>query len=124
MTSDRQRISHMLKAIEKIFGATDCTREDFMASPLRQDAVAYNFLILGEAAGRIVPGNISSAPGSAVEARDRHAECPDPRLCSDQLPTGMDFGPTGPAGPVRTTAENPIRRMRVLRKIFAVSAGF
>nr|WP_288559757.1 HepT-like ribonuclease domain-containing protein [uncultured Victivallis sp.] len=107
----------MLKAIEKIFGATDCTREDFMASPLRQDAVAYNFLILGEAAGRIVPGN-------AVEARDRHAECPDPRLCSDQLPTGMDFGPTGPAGPVRTTAENPIRRMRVLQKIFAVSAGF
>ena len=55
MTSDRQRISHMLKAIEKIFGATDCTREDFMASPLRQDAVAYNFLILGEAAGRMSP---------------------------------------------------------------------
>ncbi len=62
MTSDRQRISHMLKAIEKIFGATDCTREDFMASPLRQDAVAYNFLILGEAAGRMSPEMYQAHP--------------------------------------------------------------
>lgn len=62
MTSDRQRISHMLKAIEKIFGATDCTREDFMASPLRQDAVAYNFLILEEAAGRMSPEMYQAHP--------------------------------------------------------------
>ena len=33
MISDRQRISHMLKAIEKIFEAADCFREDFMISP-------------------------------------------------------------------------------------------
>ena len=52
MTSDRQRISHMLKAIEKIFGATDCTREDFMASPL----------ILGEAAGRMSPEMYQAHP--------------------------------------------------------------
>jgi hypothetical protein len=55
MISDRQRISHMLKAIEKIFEATACSHEDFMISLLRQDAVAYNFLILGEAAGRMSP---------------------------------------------------------------------
>ena len=45
----------MLKAIEKIFEATACSHEDFMISLLRQDAVAYNFLILGEAAGRMSP---------------------------------------------------------------------
>lgn len=34
MISYRQRISYMLKTIEKIFEATDCSREDFMAFPV------------------------------------------------------------------------------------------
>ena len=53
MINDRQRIAHILQAISKIVEATSCTREEFLASSLKTDAVSYNFLIIGEAANRI-----------------------------------------------------------------------
>ncbi len=53
MTGDRQRIDHILKAVSKIYDATDCTQDEFLESALKQDAVSYNFLIIGEAAGQI-----------------------------------------------------------------------
>ena len=53
MINDLQRIDHILKAIEKINCATDCPEADFLESALKQDAVSYNFLIVGEAAGQI-----------------------------------------------------------------------
>ena len=77
MISDRQRISHMLKAIERIFEATDCSREDFMVSLLRQDAVAYNFLTR-RSSWQDVSGSVPDTSGNTVEAHDRHAKCFDP----------------------------------------------
>lgn len=53
MSNDRQRIEHILKAIQKIYDTTAGSQEDFLQSALKQDAVSYNFLIIGEAAGRI-----------------------------------------------------------------------
>jgi len=53
MIGDRQRIDHILKSISKIYEATNCTQEEFLESALKQDAVSYNFLIIGEAAGQI-----------------------------------------------------------------------
>ena len=53
MTSDSLRIDHILNAIKKINDATACTQEEFLASVLKQDAVSYNFLIIGEAANQI-----------------------------------------------------------------------
>lgn len=47
MTNDKQRIAHILRAIGKINDATACHREEFLASVLKQDAVSYNFLIIG-----------------------------------------------------------------------------
>ena len=65
MTNDRQRIAHILWAIGKINDATSCSREEFLASVLKQDAVSYNFLIIGEAANQISP-----------ELRAAHPEIP------------------------------------------------
>ena len=53
MINDRQRVEHILKAIAKINDATSCTEAEFLCSVLKQDAVSYNFLIVGEAAGQI-----------------------------------------------------------------------
>lgn len=53
MINDTQRIAHILQAIAKIVEATSCTREEFLASSLKKDAVSYNFLIIGEAANQI-----------------------------------------------------------------------
>ena len=53
MTDDDLRIDHILNAIGKITDATAGTREEFLASVLKRDAVSYNFLIIGEAANQI-----------------------------------------------------------------------
>lgn len=53
MINDKQRIAHILQAIAKTVEATSCTRDEFLASSLRKDAVSYNFLIIGEAANQI-----------------------------------------------------------------------
>ncbi|MBQ7652266.1 MAG: DUF86 domain-containing protein [Victivallales bacterium] len=53
MINDCQRIRHILEAIRKIYEATTCTQEEFLASSLKQDAVSYNILIIGEAANQI-----------------------------------------------------------------------
>ena len=65
MTNDVRRIEHMLAAIGKINDAAACTREEFLASVLKQDAVSYNFLIIGEAANQI-----------SEEVRTAHPEIP------------------------------------------------
>lgn len=57
MTTDAERITHMLNAIQKIRKIVgDTARDDFMASAVMQDAVLYNFAVLGEAAGRLSQG--------------------------------------------------------------------
>ena len=65
MMNDSQRIGHILQAIGKINEATSCKQEEFLASSIRQDAVAYNFLIIGEAANQI-----------SAELREAHPEIP------------------------------------------------
>ena len=65
MINDRQRVEHILKAIAKINDATSCSEAEFLESGLKQDAVSYNFLIVGEAAGRI-----------SAELRAEHPEIP------------------------------------------------
>ena len=53
MINDSQRIAHILQAIDKIKEATSCSKEEFLASALKKDAVSYNILIIGEAANQI-----------------------------------------------------------------------
>ena len=65
MISDRQRIEHILHAIEKINCIVSESEEEFLTSPVKQDAVSYNFLIIGEAAGQI-----------SNEMRSAHPEIP------------------------------------------------
>ena len=50
MTNDRQRIEHILNAIAKINDTVSDSETEFLESTLKQDAVSYNFLIIGEAA--------------------------------------------------------------------------
>ncbi len=65
MTTDKQRIEHILNAITKINDVTNCPQEEFLESSLKQDAVSYNFLIIGEAAAQI-----------SGELRSQHSEIP------------------------------------------------
>ena len=65
MINDRKRVEHILKAIAKINDATSCSEAEFLESGLKQDAVSYNFLIVGEAAGQI-----------SAELRAEHPEIP------------------------------------------------
>ena len=65
MTVDLQRIDHILDAISKIFDVTNCTQEEFLESALKQDAVSYNFLIIGEASAKI-----------SDELKEAHPEVP------------------------------------------------
>ena len=54
--NDIERISHMIESIQKIQDIVgDASKNDFMNSRTKQDAVLYNFAILGEAAGRLSP---------------------------------------------------------------------
>jgi uncharacterized protein with HEPN domain len=53
MINDHQRIEHILTAIQKIYDVIPETEEEFLSSSIKQDAVSYNFLIIGEAAGKI-----------------------------------------------------------------------
>ena len=53
MTGDDQRIEHILNAITKIETVVPASEEEFLSSILQQDAVSYNFLIIGEAAGKV-----------------------------------------------------------------------
>ncbi len=64
MITDEQRIGHILAAIARI-RETACGKEEFLQSVLEQDAVSYNFLIIGEAAGRV-----------SEKVRDSHPEIP------------------------------------------------
>lgn len=65
MISDRQRVEHILNAIAKINSIISDSEVEFLASPVKQDAVSYNFLIIGEAAGQI-----------SNETRSAHPEIP------------------------------------------------
>ena len=52
--TDRERLAHMMRGIEKIFAYTeDMTLDTFLASELVQDAVIKNFEVIGEAAYHI-----------------------------------------------------------------------
>ena len=54
MTSDRDRIEHMLQGIARIEEAMkDVSKEDFFQSRLLLDAMSFNFAILGEAANKV-----------------------------------------------------------------------
>ncbi|MCQ2914316.1 MAG: DUF86 domain-containing protein [Alphaproteobacteria bacterium] len=53
MITDQQRIEHILKAIDKIIQETSCEESDFYKSETIQDAVSYNFMIIGEAANKL-----------------------------------------------------------------------
>lgn len=61
MINDYQRIEHILSSIEKINNIV-LSKDEFLASTLKQDAVSYNFLIIGEAAGQISSGMRSAHP--------------------------------------------------------------
>ena len=51
MTSDRDRIEHMIQGIARIEDAMkDVSKEEFFQSRLLLDAMSFNFAILGEAA--------------------------------------------------------------------------
>ena len=65
MTNDRQRIEHILNAIAKINDTVSDSETEFLKSTLKQDAVSYNFLIIGEAAGQL-----------SAELRTAHPEVP------------------------------------------------
>ena len=65
MTGDDQRIEHILNAITKIETVVPASEEEFLSSILQQDAVSYNFLIIGEAAGKV-----------SLEMRSAHPEIP------------------------------------------------
>ena len=54
MTSDRDRIEHMLQGIARIEEAMkNISREEFFQSWLLLDAMSFNFAILGEAANKV-----------------------------------------------------------------------
>ena len=54
MTSDRDRIEHMIQGIARIEEAMkDVSREEFFQSRLLLDAMSFNFAILGEAANKV-----------------------------------------------------------------------
>ena len=65
MTNDRQRIEHILNAIAKINDTVSDSETEFLESTLKQDAVSYNCLIIGEAAGQL-----------SAELRTAHPEVP------------------------------------------------
>lgn len=65
MTNDHQRIEHILNAIAKINDTVSDSETEFLESTLKQDAVSYNFLIIGEAAGQL-----------SAELRTAHPEVP------------------------------------------------
>lgn len=53
MITDKQRIEHILTAIEKIEQFAGQSEEFFSSSESIRDAVSYNFLIIGEAANKL-----------------------------------------------------------------------
>ena len=53
MKNDHQRLEHILSSIEKINNIIPENETEFINSALLRDAVSYNFLIIGEAAGQI-----------------------------------------------------------------------
>ena len=54
MTTDRDRIEHMLQGVERIKDAMkDVSEEQFYQSRILLDAMSFNFAILGEAANKI-----------------------------------------------------------------------
>ena len=54
MTSDRDRIEHMIQGIARIEDAMkDVSKEEFFQSRLLLDAMSFNFAILGEAANKV-----------------------------------------------------------------------
>lgn len=53
MSTNNDRIEHMLTAINKIEAMTDVPKEVFLNSIEKRDAVVFNFAILGEAARQL-----------------------------------------------------------------------
>ena len=53
MKDDRVYLDHILERIRRVVDYTQDGRDDFMASPLIQDAVIRSFEVIGEAAKRI-----------------------------------------------------------------------
>lgn len=53
MITDQQRLEHIFKAIDKIIQETNCEESEFFKSETKQDAVSYNFMILGEAVNKL-----------------------------------------------------------------------
>lgn len=54
--------SDIFYAIAKINSIVSASEVEFLASPVKQDAVSYNFLIIGEAAGQISNETRSAQP--------------------------------------------------------------
>lgn len=55
-------VSDIFYAIAKINSIVSASEVEFLASPVKQDAVSYNFLIIGEAAGQISNETRSAQP--------------------------------------------------------------
>ena len=53
MKDDSVYLEHIREAIEKILSYSSAGREEFVKSPMAQDAVIRNFEIIGEAAKRL-----------------------------------------------------------------------
>jgi uncharacterized protein with HEPN domain len=53
LREDTLRLADMLEALERIRGFSADGRARFLADPMTQEAVAYELLKLGEAAGRV-----------------------------------------------------------------------
>ena len=58
-------VSDIFYVIAKINSIVSASEVEFLASPVKQDAFSYNFLIIGEAAGQI-----------SNETRSAHPEIP------------------------------------------------
>ena len=114
MTSDRDRIEHMLQGIARIEEAMkNVSREDFFQSWLMLDAMSFNFAILGEAANKVsdaLQAKHEEIPWGRHHRNEKH---PDPRLC--ETPSGIHVGclPKRFGSPETTSSGNPERALSV-----------
>ena len=91
MTSDRDRIEHMLQGIARIEEAMkNISREEFFQSWLLLDAMSFNFAILGEAANKVSDGLQAKHGEIPMGRHHRNEKHPDSRLC--ETPSGIHVG--------------------------------